>query len=201
MSDSLQAQGLQHARPPCPSTFPESTEIHVHLVSDSIQPSYLLLFPSPPTFKLSQHQGLLKWVSSSHQVAKVLKFQLQHQSFQWTPRADLLQDGLFGSPCSRRNIQKSSPTSQFKSINSLALAFFIVQLSHPYMTTWKTIALTNTWKDTQHHSLSEKCKSKPQWGPITCQSGWLLSKSLQAMHAGEAMEKREPSYTVCGNVN
>ena len=56
-------------------------------------------------------------------------------------------------------------------------------------------------KDAQHNLLSEKCKSKPQWGTITCQSGWLLSKSLQAINAGEGVEKREPSYTVGGNVN
>ena len=61
--------------------------------------------------------------------------------------------------------------------------------------------LTDTWKDAQHHSLSEKCKSKPQWGTITHQSGWLLSKSLQAINAGEGVEKREPSYTVGGNAN
>ena len=61
--------------------------------------------------------------------------------------------------------------------------------------------ITNTWKDAQHHSLSEKCKSKPQWGTITPQSGWLLSKSLQAINAGEGVEKREPSYTVGGNAN
>ena len=68
----------------------ESTQTHVHWVSDAIQPSHLLLSPSPPALNLSQHQGLFKWVSSLHQVAKVLEFQLQHQSFQWTPRTDLL---------------------------------------------------------------------------------------------------------------
>ena len=60
---------------------------------------------------------------SSHQVAKVLEFQLQHQSFQWTPRTDLLQNGLVGSPCSPRDSQESSPTPQRKSINSLVLSF------------------------------------------------------------------------------
>ena len=54
-----------------------------------------------------------------HQVAKVLEFQLQHQSFRWTPTSELLQDGLVGSPCSPRDSQESSPTPQFKSINSL----------------------------------------------------------------------------------
>ena len=67
----------------------ESTQTHVHWVSDAIQPSHPLPSPSPPTFNPSQHQGLFKWVSSSHQVAKVLEFQLQHHSFQRTPRADL----------------------------------------------------------------------------------------------------------------
>ena len=70
--------------------LPELTQTHVHWVTDAIQPSHPLSFPSPPAFNLSQHQGLFKWVSSSHQVAKVLEFQLQHQSFQWTPRTDLL---------------------------------------------------------------------------------------------------------------
>ena len=65
--------------------LPESTQTHVHRVSDAIQPSQPLSSPSPPALNLSQHQVLFKWVSSSHQVAKVLEFQLQHQSFQWTP--------------------------------------------------------------------------------------------------------------------
>ena len=85
-----------------------------------------------PTFSLStftfikrlfQHQGLIQWVSSSHQVAKVLEFQLRHQSFQWIPRTDFLKDGLAGSPCSPRNSQESSPTPQFKSIDFSVLSF------------------------------------------------------------------------------
>ena len=64
----------------------ESTQTHVHWVTDAIQPSHPLSSPSPPALTLSQHQVLFKWVSSSHQVAKVLEFQLQHQSYQWTPR-------------------------------------------------------------------------------------------------------------------
>ena len=61
----------------------ELTQTHVHRVGDAIQPSHPLSSPSPPAFNLSQHQGLFQWVSSSHQVASVLEFQLQHQSFQW----------------------------------------------------------------------------------------------------------------------
>ena len=64
--------------------LPQSTQTHVHWVSGAIQSSYPLSFLSPPALNLSQHQGLFKWVSSLHQVAKVLEFQLQHQSFQWT---------------------------------------------------------------------------------------------------------------------
>ena len=74
---------------PVHNQFPKSTQTHVHRVGDAIQPSHPLSSPSP-ALNLSQHQGLFKWVSSSHQVAKVLEFQLQHQSFQWTPRTDLL---------------------------------------------------------------------------------------------------------------
>ena len=70
--------------------LPELTRTRVHRVGDAIQPSHPLSSPSPPAFSLSQDQGLFKWVSSSHQVAKVLEFQLQHQSFQWTLRTDIL---------------------------------------------------------------------------------------------------------------
>ena len=68
----------------------ESTQTHVHQVSDAIQPSHPLSSPFPPALNLSQHQGLFQWVSPLHQVAKVLEFQFQHQSFQWTSRTDLL---------------------------------------------------------------------------------------------------------------
>ena len=66
--------GLQHARLPCPSSTPELAQTHAHQVSDAIQPSHPLSCPSPPAFNLSQHQGLFKWVSSSHQVAKYWSF-------------------------------------------------------------------------------------------------------------------------------
>ena len=69
---------------------PEFTQTHIHWVGDAIQPSHPLSSPSPPTFNLSQHPGLFKWVSSSHQVIKILEFLLQHQSFQWIFRTDFL---------------------------------------------------------------------------------------------------------------
>ena len=69
--------------------------------------------PSPPAFSLSKHQGLFKWVSSSHQVAKVLEFQLQHQSFQWIFRTDFLWDWLVWPPCRPSDSQESFlPTVQ-----------------------------------------------------------------------------------------
>ena len=70
--------------------LPEFTQTHVHWVGDAIQPSHPLSSPSPPVLNLSQHQGLFKWVSSLHQVTKVLEFQLQHQFFQWIFRTDCL---------------------------------------------------------------------------------------------------------------
>ena len=96
--------------------LPEPTQTHVHRVGDAIQPCSIVPFSS-------QHQDLFQWVSSSHQVAKVLEFQLQHQSFHWIFRTDVLQKGLIRSPCCLRDSQDSSPTPQFKSINSLALSF------------------------------------------------------------------------------
>ena len=94
------------------------TQIHVHWAGDAIQLSHPLLSPSSPAFNLSQIWGLLQWVTSSHQVAKVLEFQLQHQSFQWIFSTNFLYDWLFWCPCSPRDFQEPSPTPQFKSINS-----------------------------------------------------------------------------------
>ena len=102
--------------------LPEFTQTHAHWVSDATQPSHPLSSPPPPAPNPSQHRGYFQWVNSWHEVAKLLEFQLQHQSFQWTPRTDL-QDGLVGSPCSPRESPESFLTPQFKSINSTALSF------------------------------------------------------------------------------
>ena len=100
--------------------LPEFTQTCVHWVGDAIHPSHPLWSPSPPALNFSQHHGLFKWVSSSHQMAKVLKFQLQHQSFQWLFRVDFLKDWVVWYPCCQRDSQESSAASRFKSINSLA---------------------------------------------------------------------------------
>ena len=114
----------------------ESTQTHVHWVCVAIQPSHPLLSPSPPALNLFQHHGLFRWVCSSHQVAKVLELQLQHQSFQWIFRTDL--DLLAMQGTLKSVLQHHSSKASILQHS----AFFTVQLSHPYMTTGKTIALT-----------------------------------------------------------
>ena len=83
---------MNHSTPGLPvhHQLPEFTQTHVHRVSDAIQPSHPLSSPSPPAPNPSQNQDLFQWVNSSHEVAKVLEFQLQHQCFQWTSKTDLL---------------------------------------------------------------------------------------------------------------
>ena len=140
VSGSLRPHEPQHTRPPCPSPLLESTQNHVHWVGDATQPTHPLSSPSPAP-NLSQHQGLFKWVSSSHQVAKVLEFQLQHQSYPGliSFRMDWL-DLLAVHGTLKSLLQyHSSKASVLR-----GSAFFIVHLSHSYMTIGKTIAL-NRW--------------------------------------------------------
>ena len=90
VSCSLRHRGLRHTSLPRPSPSPGAAQTHVHWVDAATQLSCPLSSPSPPALNCSQHQGLCKWVSCSHQVAKVLELQLQHQSFQWIFKTDLL---------------------------------------------------------------------------------------------------------------
>ena len=133
-SDSLWPHGLQHARLPCPSPTPgaysnssPSSQWCNPTVSSSVVPFSSCL-------QFIQHQGLFQWVSSSHQVAKVLEFQLQHHSFQWIFRTDFL--------AVQRTLRSLLQHHSSKASILQLSAFFIVQLSHPYMTIGKTIALT-----------------------------------------------------------
>ena len=119
VSDSLRPMDCSTPGLPVHHQLLEFTQTHVHWVS-AIQPYHPLSSPSLPTFNLFQHQGLFKWVSSLHQEAKVLEFQLLHQFFQCIFRTGFLWDGPVGSPCSPRDYQQSSSTPQFKSISSLA---------------------------------------------------------------------------------
>ena len=126
----------------------ELAQTHVHQVSDAIQPSHPLSL-SPPAFSLSQLQGLIQWVSILDQVAKLLEFQLQHQSFQWIFRTDFLSGWQVGSPWSPRDFQESSLAPQFKSINSSMLSFqkyiYIYKETLTFIPDyWKNHSLT-TW--------------------------------------------------------
>ena len=159
----------------------EFTQTNSHRVCDAIQPSHPLSSPSPPAPNPSQHQSPFQRVNSSHEVAKVLVFQLYHHSFQRNPRANLLQNGLVGSPCSPRESQESSPTPQFKSINSSAL-----------------------------RSPSGKCKSKPQRDITSHLPGWQKQTSnsrttknpktkQRKISSGQDVGKLEPSYFAGGS--
>ena len=139
MSNSLRPHELQHARPPSPlptpgvrsNSRPSSWWCHPAILS--CRP-LLLLPPILPSIKVFSNESTIE-------VAKILEFQLQHHSFQRKPRADLLQNGLAGSPCSPRDSQESSPTPLFKSINSSVLSF----LHSPTLT-----SIHDHWKN---HSL------------------------------------------------
>ena len=141
MSDSLRPNGRQDARPPCPSPTPRVYSNSCPLSGDTIQPSHPLLSPSPPALNPSQHQGLFQWVSSSHQVAKVLSFSIS-PSNEYSGLISIGMDwldfpavqGTLKSLLQHHNSSKASVLWHS--------AFFIVQLSHPYVTTGKTIALS-----------------------------------------------------------
>ena len=120
----------------------EFTQTHVHWVGDTIQPSHPLSTSSPPAFNLSQHQDLFKWVSSLHQVTKVLEFQLLHHSYQWTPRTDLLRMDWLDLLAVQGTIKTLLQHHSSKASILWHSAFFSVQISHPYMTTGKTKPLT-----------------------------------------------------------
>ena len=115
--------------------LPESTQSHVHRVSDAIQPSHPLSSPSPPAPNPSQHQGFFQWVNSSHQVAKVLEFQLQYQSFQWTPRTDPSRMDWLDLLAVQGTLKSLLHHHSSKASIFWCSAFFTAQLSHPYMTT------------------------------------------------------------------
>ena len=150
----------------------------------SVMPCEHLILSSPsPAFNLSHHQGLFQWVGSSHQVAKVLELQLQHQSFQWIFRTDFLKDWMIWSACSPRDSQESSPTPQFKSINSSVLCF----LYGPTLT-----SMHDYWKN---HSF--------KWVPIlalTFTSNMIWGKFLQ-LSAAAAAKLLQSCPTLCDPID
>ena len=146
MSDSLQPHESQHARPPCPSP---TTRVHPNSCASSwwCHPaisSSVVPFPSCP--QSLPALGSFPMNNSLDEEAKVLEFQPEHQSFQWTARTDLLPNGLVGSPCSPRDLQESTPAPQLKSINSSALSF----LHSPTLTS-NTTDLKNLFSGYEEH--------------------------------------------------
>ena len=156
MSDSLQPRELQHTRLPCPSSAPRACSnscpsgwwCHPTISSSII--------PSPPAFNFSQHPSLFQWVSTSHQVAKVLEPQLQHQSFQWISRTDLFRIDWFDLLAVKGTLKSLLQHHRSKASILQHSAFFMVQLSH------------HTWlqESGSGHSVSNvtQCKISFTWG-------------------------------------
>ena len=143
MSNSLWPHGLQDARPPCPSPTPGVIQTHVHWVSDAIQPSHPLLSPFPPAFNLSQHQGLFQYESVLHiRWPKYWGFSISiSPSSEYSGLISFRMDWL--DLLAVQGTLKSLLQHHSSKASILwCSGFFIVQFSHPYMTTGKTIALT-----------------------------------------------------------
>ena len=127
---------MNHSMPGLPvhHQLPEFTQTHVHQVDDAIQPSHPLLSPSPPAPNLSSIRVFSNKSTLHMRWPKYWSFgvfQLQHQSFQWTPRVDLLQNGLVGCPCSLGTLRSLLQHHSSKASVLWPSAFFTVQLSHP----------------------------------------------------------------------
>ena len=142
MSNSLRPHGLQHDRPPCPSTtpraYPNSCQLsqwrHPTISSSAV--------PFSSALSLSQHEGLFKWVSSSHQVATLLEFQFHISSSNEHPGLISLRMDWLDLLAVQGTLKSLLQHHSSKASILWRSAFFTVQLSHPYMTTGKTVALT-----------------------------------------------------------
>ena len=135
---------MNHSTPGLPvhHQLLEFTQTHVHRVGDAIQPSHPLSSPFPTAPNPSQHQSLFQWVNSSHEVAKVLEFQPQHQSFNEHPGLISFRMDWLDLPAVQGTLKSLLQHHSSKASIFQHSAFFTVQLSHPYITTGKTIALT-----------------------------------------------------------
>ena len=142
MSDSLWPLDYSTPSFPVHHKLPELAQTHVHWVGDAIQTSHPLSTLSPPAFNPSQHQGPFKWASSLHRVARVSEFQLQHQSFQWTLRLISFRMDWLDLLAVQGTLKRLLQHHSSKATIFWCSAFFTVQLSHPYTTTGKAIALT-----------------------------------------------------------
>ena len=141
LSESFWPHGLLHARLPCPHQLLELAQTHDHRVSDAIQPSHSLSSPFPPAFNLSQYQGLFQWVSSLHPLAKILEISFTISGLPMSIQ-DWFPSGFTGLiSLNSKGLENLLQYHISKASVLWHSAFFIVQLSHPYMTTGKTIAL------------------------------------------------------------
>ena len=160
--------------------LPELTQTHVHWVGGAIQPFHPLSSPSPPAFNLSQHQGLFQWVSPSRQVVKVLEFQLQHQSFnEYSVLISFRMDWL-DFPAVQGSLKSILQHHSSKASILRHSAFFIAQLSHPYMTTGKPIPLT---RQTFVGKVMSLLFNMLSWFPFLPRSKNLLISWLQSPSA------------------
>ena len=139
VSDSLRPHDCSMPGCPVHNQLPEFTQTYVHWFGHAIQPSHPLSFPSPLAFNLSQHQSLFNWVSSLHQVAQILEFQLQHQSFQWIFRTDFFRINRLDLLAVQGTLKSLLKHHISEASILWHSAFLIVQLSHPYMITGETI--------------------------------------------------------------
>ena len=140
MSNSLWPHGLQHARLPCSSPSPRACSTHVHWVGDAIQPSRPLSSPSPPAFDLSQHQGIFHELALCIRWPKIWSFGIS-PSNEYSGLISFRFD-CFDLLAVQTTLKSLLQHHSLKASTFWSSAFFIVQLSHPYMTTGKTIVLT-----------------------------------------------------------
>ena len=121
---------------------PEFTQTHVNWVGDAIQSSYSLSSPSPPALNISQYQGLFQWVSSLHHVAKDWSFSFNISPSNEHPGLISFRMNWLDLLAVQGTLKSLLQHHSWKASILWCSAFFVVQLSHPYMTTGKTIALT-----------------------------------------------------------
>ena len=175
----------------------ELAQTHGHWVGDAIQPSHPLSSPSPPAFSLSQHQGLFNWVSFSHQMAKILDLQLQHQFFQLFEYSGLISFRIdwFDLFAVQRTLKSLLQHQSSKASILQGSALFMVQLWHPYMTPGKTVALTRQTFVSQVVSLLFNMLSRFVIAFLT-RSECLLISWLQSPSAVILEPKKIKSITV-----
>ena len=145
---------MNHSTPGLPvhHQLPGSTQTHMHSVSDAIQPSHHLSSPSPPAPNPSQHQGLFQWVNSSQEVAKYWSFSFSNSPSNEHPGLISFRMDWLDLPVVQGTLKSLLQHHSSKASILCHSAFFTVQLSHPYMTTGKTIALTSikhNWRSSQ----------------------------------------------------